>query len=158
MWIKFGLVGTLAAIGVDLPIWAILGLVGGTGLIGFGTLLVDNELNLRRPKVVALRTLLGQLRLEPTDRSCQASLLRLLDASPTFTAAELISVGLTTGAIYRQALEAAGAYPQFVESRDFALQVGRWHYAQGREDRRPRLDDEQAIQNDLFVRLWGRAA
>ncbi len=53
--------------------------------------------------------------------------------------------------VYKIALHAL-ADNSLPAARNFALEIGRWHFGRCRADRKPSLYDEQAIQNEVLSR------
>lgn len=58
----------------------------------------------------------------------------------------------SSGDIYKAALDILSQHPDQIPLKQYALEVGRWHYAIQRPDRKVTIYDEQAIQNDIAVR------
>src|SRR5262245_48141724 len=57
----------------------------------------------------------------------------------------------TSEKVYRIALYAL-AENSVPAMRNFALEVGRWHFGRFRPDKQPMVCEEQAIQKDVFAR------
>jgi hypothetical protein len=53
---------------------------------------------------------------------------------------------------YNSALDLIISHSGDTSVKVFALNIGRWHYSLKREDRKPTIYDEQAIQNDINTR------
>lgn len=54
--------------------------------------------------------------------------------------------------VYEAALEILSKHPDQIPLKQYALEVGRWHYGIQRPNRKVTVYDEQAIQNDIAVR------
>jgi len=54
--------------------------------------------------------------------------------------------------LYNTSLKILEANPNSQEAKMLVLDVGRWRYSIIREDKKPTIYDEQAIQNDIMVR------
>src|SRR5262245_41711948 len=92
-----------------------------------------------------------------------ASLMRRLVAAPTNVAVQkaiLVTIRksrfahLPTAAsqkVFRIALHALAENSR-PSAQNFALEIGRWHFARCRRDRRLTICDEQAIQQEVLVR------
>ena len=60
--------------------------------------------------------------------------------------------GLSSKEVYGAALEVLSQHPDQIPLKQYALEVGRWHYGIQRPDRKVTIYDEQAINNDIAVR------
>jgi hypothetical protein len=100
-------------------------------------------MNLASEKSDKLDALKSQYLTEPLNREVQSGILKLLKSSPYTSTKEY----------YDLALEAVVANPGDANAKAFALELGRWHYSRTRKDKKPTIYDEQAIQNDILVRV-----
>ena len=55
--------------------------------------------------------------------------------------------------LYNSALKILEKYPQEASLKAYCLKVGRWHYSEKKLLKKINANDEQAIQNDIDVRL-----
>ncbi len=136
------------------PIWLI---ILSEITIMVGVILANADQANRKHFIQRLSFTRDRLWEEPTVEENQTNLLAVLHSTLNFTPFELSLAGLSSDSLYREALELVGNHPQCVGLRDLALKVGRWHDSRSRDDRQPTIYDEQAIQNDLLVRMAHKA-
>jgi hypothetical protein len=134
----------------------------GFGLIAFVVFAVQmalpaqqqsEENEVRERSAADFDNLLAELKEPPLNLDLHTRILESLqevDLPSDF--ASLMMAQVLGGVFYTRALEIVAEYPESSPARQFALEVGRWHYSRGREEGRPTIYDEQAIQNDIMVR------
>ncbi|MGA1601805.1 MAG: hypothetical protein ACO4CG_05910 [Prochlorothrix sp.] len=59
---------------------------------------------------------------------------------------------LSSELFYNAALQILEENPGTISLKQYALDIGRWHYSLDRPDKKVTIYDEQAIQNDILVR------
>jgi hypothetical protein len=116
------------------PVFAIL-------LLGILGLAVDSQ---RAEKDFA--GLVRRLVAAPTNISVQNAILATIHRSRFSHLPEAASEK-----VYRIALHAL-ANNTLPAARNFALEIGRWHFGRCRPGKRPTVADEQAIQQDVLAR------
>ena len=97
-----------------------------------------------RPIVIPL------LKLKPLDKSIRDLVFDY--ANKTITISVTISDEASSKEMYDAALEILSEHPEQLPLRQYALEVGRWHFTIQRPSRKITIYDEQAIQNDIAVR------
>lgn len=88
------------------------------------------------------------LRMYALDPEIRQELFKLADKSQSFWG----NIHFTTVDFYRAALNILEKYPTAPGMKQFALNVGRWHYSKFNGGKIT-IAQEQSIQNDIFVRI-----
>lgn len=90
------------------------------------------------------------LEQSPTDPQIHASFLRAV--------ANLTTLTESHGELaYQTSLQMLESHPLSTAAKVFALNIGRWHFGRIRPDNKVTIYDEQAMQNDIVVRIQNTA-
>ena len=90
------------------------------------------------------------LKLKPLDKSIRDLVFDY--AKKTITISVTRPDETSSKEVYDAALEILSEHPEQLPLRQYALEIGRWHYTIQRPNRKITIYDEQAIQNDIAVR------
>lgn len=94
-------------------------------------------------------TILPLLKLKPLDERVRGTVLSAAKKSISRSAS---SAQVSSKAFYDAALDILQQHPEQISLKQYALEVGRWHYSIARPDGKVTIYDEQSIQNDIIVR------
>lgn len=90
------------------------------------------------------------LKLKPLDQSVRDAVFA--HAKKAITLSVTAPNEASSKDLYNAALEILSQHPEQLALKQYALEVGRWHFSIQRPDRKVTIYDEQSIQNDIFVR------
>jgi hypothetical protein len=90
------------------------------------------------------------LKARPLDASIRNIVITY--AKKTITTKFVLQNEASSGEVYEAALDVLSQYPDQIPLKQYALEVGRWHYGIQRPNGKVTIYDEQAIQNDIVVR------
>jgi hypothetical protein len=90
------------------------------------------------------------LKLKPLDKSIRDLVFDY--AKKTITISVTRPNEASSKEMYEASLEILSEHPEQLPLRQYALEVGRWHFGIQRPGRKVTIYDEQAIQNDIAVR------
>ena len=90
------------------------------------------------------------LKLKPLDQSIRETVFGY--AKKTITLRITGSNEISSKELYDAALEILSQHPEQLALKQYALEVGRWHFTIQRPDSKVTIYDEQSIQNDIAVR------
>lgn len=94
--------------------------------------------------------ILPLLDIKPLDERVRDTVLA---CAQKMTAPSIRSPKIPSRLFYDAALNILQQHPDQFSLKKYALDVGRWHHSSVRPDRTVTIYDEQAIQNDIMVRL-----
>lgn len=107
---------------------------------------IEEERNKITPQYIA--ELFSELATSPSDHNLCDEIVRSLQISDPF-----IFPGNRTKEVYERALEVLEANSEITYLKQFCLSVGRWHCGRNRINGAVTIYDEQAIHNDINVRV-----
>ena len=90
------------------------------------------------------------LKLKPLDKSIRDTVFDY--AKKTITLRVTATDEASSKEVYDAALEILSQHPEQLALKQYALEVGRWHFTIQRPDHKVTIFDEQSIQNDIAVR------
>ena len=105
-------------------------------------------LNKEKLKPLISSTILPLLKIKPLDERVRAIVLSCAQKSISPT----LSTQVLSKAFYAAALDILQQHPEQTSLKQYALEVGRWHYSIARPDGKVTIYDEQSMQNDILVR------
>jgi hypothetical protein len=105
-------------------------------------------LNKEKLKPLISSTILPLLKIKPLDERVRAIVLSCAQKSISPT----LSTQVPSKAFYAAALDILQQHPEQTSLKQYALEVGRWHYSIARPDGKVTIYDEQSMQNDILVR------
>ncbi len=108
-----------------------------------------NNMNPKTIRGIMNKSILPLLVLKPLDERVRATILACAQkAILRHTSDQNIS----SRDVYNTALQILEQNPEQTSLKQYALEVGRWHYSIVRPDGKVTIYDEQSIQNDILVR------
>ncbi|HEY9810452.1 MAG TPA: hypothetical protein V6D13_14080 [Halomicronema sp.] len=110
---------------------------------------VLEDLSKEKLKPLISSTILPLLKLKPLDERVRATVFSAAKKSISRSAS---SAQVSSKAFYDAALDILQQHPEQMSLKQYALEVGRWHYCIARADGKVTIYDEQSIQNDILVR------
>lgn len=106
-------------------------------------------LNKEKLKPLISSIVLPLLKLKPLDDRVRAAVFSCAQRSISRSA---LSTQVPSKVFYDAALDILQQHPEQMSLKQYALDVGRWHYSIARPDGKVTIYDEQSIQNDILVR------
>ena len=106
-------------------------------------------LNKEKLKPLISSTILPLLKIKPLDERVRAIVLSCAQKS---ISRSTLSTQVPSKAFYAAALDILQQHPEQTSLKQYALEVGRWHYSIARPDGKVTIYDEQSMQNDILVR------
>ena len=94
--------------------------------------------------------ILPLLEIKPLDERVRAT---VFTCAKRMTASSVQSSNVPSQLFYDVALDILQQHPDQLSLKKYALEIGRWHHSSVRPDRTVTIYDEQAMQNDIMVRL-----
>jgi len=106
-------------------------------------------LNKEKLKPLISSIVLPLLKIKPLDERVRAVVFSCAQRSISRSA---LSTQVPSKVFYDAALDILQQHPEQISLKQYALEVGRWHYSIARPDGKVTIYDEQSIQNDILVR------
>lgn len=106
-------------------------------------------LNKEKLKPLISSIVLPLLKIKPLDERVRAT---VFSSAKKVISRSSLSTQLPSKVFYDAALDILQQHPDQISLKQYALEVGRWHYSIARPDGKVAIYDEQSIQNDILVR------
>jgi hypothetical protein len=106
-------------------------------------------LNKEKLKPLISSIVLPLLNIKPLDQRVRTVVFSCAQRSISRSA---LSTQSPSKVFYDAALDILQQHPEQISLKQYALEVGRWHYSIARADGNVTIYDEQSIQNDILVR------